>query len=263
MKIELLVTTMKATDFSLVERMNIQTDAILCNQTTNTSLVEKSISGHRIRLLSTETIGKSINQNIGLFYTDADVVLFADDDVKFIDGYERIVQDFFSKNPDADAVKFYCESTNKERPLAYKRPSKISKARRASLMSAGTPCLAVKKAFLDANSLLFNISVGPGTKQGSGEDSLFYNALLGSQANVYLATDLIATVDQLSSSWFAEYNDDFFKNLGYVYKKLYGPFSLIFIVRRAIRLRKITSNDNGIIKMVELMYKGTKNINCK
>lgn len=258
MKIELLITTMNATDFSLCNSMNIQTDALICNQTNSTSLKEIEFSGGRVRLLSTETKGKSINQNIGIFYSDADVIIFADDDVVFVDNYERIVQNFFRLFPDADVVKFYCESTNTNRPLAYLRPKDNVRASRKNLMSAGTPCLAVKKSFLDKNSILFDIGIGPGTIMGCGEDSLFINDLFKKKATIYLSTELIATVNQENSSWFCDYNDAYFANIGYVYKHLYGLLAPFFMLRRSFILHKTKVKNKSILQMFLLMKAGMR-----
>ncbi|MDO4385963.1 MAG: glycosyltransferase family A protein [Clostridia bacterium] len=107
MKVEVLVTTMYEVDFNKYTQMNLQTDAVLANQTDKNAYAETEIRGRCVKLVSTDTRGVSRNRNLALMHAspDADYLLFADDDLVFVDGYEKLVLGEFEKHPEAEAIK--------------------------------------------------------------------------------------------------------------------------------------------------------------
>ena len=52
-KLEVLVTTMHQSDFSKFYQMNLQTNAVIANQTDKNEYVEANINGHRVKMVST------------------------------------------------------------------------------------------------------------------------------------------------------------------------------------------------------------------
>ena len=258
MKLQLIVTTMNQKSFDLVSTMNIQSDAIICNQCgiDNVKVLKKDC--HDIMLLSSSTFGKSVNQNLGIMYSSGDILLFSDDDLILSDNYENAVISFFEKYKSADAVKFYCESLNKDRPLAFKKPKKIQKVSKTKMMSAGTPMLAVKRAFLLKNNIWFDASIGPGTKCPNGEDGVFLDSLFRNKANVYVCPDLLAYVKQCDSSWFCGFDEPYFVNSGYIYRKIYGFFCFLPIIRKALKFSINKKSDFSLFKMIALLNKGAK-----
>lgn len=256
MKLEILCTTMHRKDISKYNEMNLQTDAVIANQADCYGYEETKKDGKSIKFITTNTRGLSFNRNIALTYSTADIIVFADDDQRFIDGYEKIILDAFNDNPDADAIKFYNESANPERPLSFKRPKSFCKATKKSLMSAGVNGLAIKREFLLKNNIFFNINVGSGTEIFCGEDSVFYNELIKRKATMYLSPVLLSYINQQESSWFKGYTQQFFNSCGYVYALVYGELAPLVIVRRAIKTRKRKGCDVSIVSMIKLMLKG-------
>lgn len=257
MKIEVLVTTMHQTDISKYGEMNLQTDAIIANQADFCAFEKAKINGNNVRFVTTDTIGVSLNRNIALTYATGDVVIFADDDQVFVDGYEQLVKDAFTRNPEADAIKFYCESTNNKRPLAYKGVKEVTKATKRNLMSAGVPGLAVRTEFLLKNNIWFDNRMGPGREISCGEDSVFLNELLKHKAKIYLSPILLSYVNQGESSWFRGYDEQFWITVGYVYDCIYGCLSPLAIIRRIFRADK-TKCIFSKRKIFSLMLKGKR-----
>ena len=52
MRVQVLVSTMHQTDHSLLEKMNIQTDAIIVNQCDENKIEEFKYNGHTIKWFS-------------------------------------------------------------------------------------------------------------------------------------------------------------------------------------------------------------------
>ena len=251
MKIEVLVTTMHQKDASKYNEMNLQTDAVIANQTDECGFSEQEIGGKKVRLVSTDTRGAALNRNIALTYSRGDIVIFSDDD-------QKIVADAFENCSDADAIKFYCESTNPQRPLSFKRPDSFKKATRKSIMSAGVPAFAVKKDFIDRYNITFDSSMGPGREIYCGEDSVFLNELIKHKAMIYLSPMLLSYVNQGESSWFKGYDGQFCISVGYIYSSIYGFLAPLAAFRRAFRESKNKKCDLRFKQLFFTMLKGIK-----
>ncbi len=255
-RLEVLVTTMFEKDTSKYESMNLQTDAIIANQSDDCFFLEEKRGENRVGMITTNTRGLSRNRNMALAYSTAEYVMFADDDQVMEDGYEEIIKKEFEKCPNADGIKFYCESTNKDRPMSFRRPSKLHRAKKKELMSAGVPCLVIKRDFLVNKNIYFQTNLGSGAEYFCGEDSAFFSDLIACKAKIYVSPVLLSYINQGESSWFRGYNEKYFVSIGYVYSRIYGRLALIAICRRALRLRKKT--DKSFTEMVKLMMSGAK-----
>ncbi len=106
MKIEVLVATMHQKDHSLVEKMNIQTDAVVINQCDKDSYEEFEHNGKRIKFISNTQRGLSRSRNLALEKATEDVCIIADDDVVYEDGYEEMVKQAYEEIPEADIIVF-------------------------------------------------------------------------------------------------------------------------------------------------------------
>ena len=111
MKLQVLVATIKQTDFSLVSAMNIQRDAIIANQCGKWKYEQAAMDNYRIQMISSDTKGVGINRNLALQLSEADILLFSDDDVSFYDGTLRGVEEAFKEIPDADVIFFGLDMT--------------------------------------------------------------------------------------------------------------------------------------------------------
>lgn len=259
MKIEVLVTTMHQTDISKYTEMNLQTDAVIANQADRCDFEETEINGNNVRFVTTDTTGASLNRNIALTYSKGDILIFSDDDQVFVDGYEQIIENAFNENPDADAIKFYCESTNPDRPLSYKGVKQTIKASKKRIMSAGVHDLAVRKEFLEKSDIWFDNRIGPGRDFYCGEDSVFLNDLLKCKAKIYLSPMLLGHVNQQGSSWFKGYDKQFCLSVGYIYSLIYGSLAPLAAFRRAFKESKRKNCDLTLKELFFTMLKGIKN----
>ena len=116
MTLQVLVSTMHQKDYSLLDTMNIQSDAIVVNQCDRNEIKEFEYKGHQIKWISLAERGVGLSRNTALMRATADVLLFADDDVVYLDGYVDIVLSEFINNPDVDVFTFNLNSLNTVRP---------------------------------------------------------------------------------------------------------------------------------------------------
>lgn len=255
--IQTLVTTMFQTDDSKYEEMNLQTDAIIANQCDFNGYSGREKNGKLIELISTTTRGVSRNRNIALAHATADIVVFFDDDMVLCDGYGDMIENEFISHPEAEAIKFYCPSSNPNRPLGYKQPKEFHPASKRELMAGGVIGVAIKKSCLDRVHLSFYTDMGPGNPVFNGEDSVFLSELINRKARFYLSPLQIGVVKQEDSSWFKGYDERYYLSAGYVYKCVYKGLSLLAIIRRSWKMRG-EDKENGFFKRIKLMRKGVK-----
>ena len=87
MNIQVLVTTMHQTGFEKFSEMNLQTDAVIANQTDKNEYLETVVDNCSVKLVSTDSRGLSRNRNIALSHANqnADFIIFSDDDLVFND----------------------------------------------------------------------------------------------------------------------------------------------------------------------------------
>ena len=100
MKVQVLVATMNQENIQeLLNNINISTEAIIANQTTNFSYNYFMHKQKKIDIYNFNERGVGLNRNNALMRANADIVLFADDDIEYRDGYEQIILDEFRNNP--------------------------------------------------------------------------------------------------------------------------------------------------------------------
>ena len=244
MDIEVLVTTMHKGDskddaYALYKEMNLNSDVIIANQTDFNSYNFFEFEGHRVKFISTSTIGLSKNRNIGLGLATAEYIMFADDDMRFHDDYVPLIEAETCKCPDMDAIKFYVEtSTKSTRKIGWSCPDYMCVATRRSLASSGTPALLVRRSFLYSNGMVFNEDFGAGTVDYCGEDTIFLQELKKRKAKVYASPVCLAEVDQSVSSWFEGHNEKYFVTEGKVIGTIYPHLAPLIVVRSAYRQHK-------------------------
>ena len=233
MSIQVIVATMHQKDYSLLDKMNIQSDAIICNQCDKTEFTEFEYKGHNIKWLSFTDRGVGLNRNNGLMRATADIVLFADDDVVYDDGYAKTIEDYYAKNPQADVVVFnFNRITNGITSLIVEKEGKASKR---DITKYGTVCISAKREKLHFRNITFHLQFGGGAKYSCGEDTLFLQDCYNKKLQIFITKEVLGTVTDGDSSWFKGYTDKYFFDKGVVYycfgHRMAGLFALYHCVK--------------------------------
>ena len=235
MKIQVLVATMHQKDHSLLEKMNIQTDAIVGNQCDRNEVEDFEWNGHKIKYLSFAERGVGLNRNNALMRADADVCLFADDDMVYVDGYDKIIEKAFAENPKADVIVFNLIEKNSQRKQIEKR----SRVGYLNYLRYGTARVAFKLDPVKAQGIYFNQCFGGGTEHAHGEDNLFLTACLNKGLKIYSVPQNIAElVDDRPSSWNNGYDDKYLKDQGVLYKTISRRWWRLLCFQDAFRRHK-------------------------
>jgi len=254
-KVEVLITTMDMTSsHELVERMNIRTDAFIGNQTDHNYISNEVIHEHNVKIFSFEERGVGLNRNNLLMRTDADYCLFGDDDLVYVDDYEKIVKEQFKNNPDADILIFNLEEVNSQR---YQITQKF-KVNYFNFMRFGAARVAIRKKSISLNAIYFNQNFGGGCQYSNGEDTLFLCECLKKKLNIYALPITIAKLtNERESSWFEGYTDKYFNDKGMLYYIMSKKYYKLLCLQDAIRHRK--DYQKPFCYIMEIMLKGVKN----
>lgn len=255
--VQVLVACMHQKDDSLYREMNLQTDAILANQCDEYSYREYvEVDSSKVELISTADRGVGKNRNKALMNSSGKYLMCSDQDMIYVDGYEKIVEDAFKKCPQADIIIFNLEFLNCFTP-ARKEVSKFKRIHLWNSMRYGTARIAMKKSAIDKACLSFSTLYGGGAKYSSGEDSLFIREAFRKGLKLYASPIVIAKVKQEESSWFFGYTDKYFIDKGILIANAFPIMKNLYIYYFAYRMRNV-SKEYSFLKICRLMRQGVK-----
>ena len=227
MKLQVLVSTMHRKDFSIFSEMNLQTDAVYINQTDCDGSSEEEYNGHKISWYNVNERGVGKSRNMAFEKSSADIILFADDDVIYRDGFEKDVLEVFEKNPDVDMVVFNIKSLNPERPeYIIDRQKRLS---RFNCMRYGACRFALRRDVYVKNNLSFSLLFGGGAKYPSGEDTMFLTQCIQKKMKVIASPVMLGDVKQEETTWFEGYNEKYFMGKGALFSGLFGKSALFYL----------------------------------
>jgi glycosyltransferase involved in cell wall biosynthesis len=235
MRIQILVASMNQQDHSLPEKMAIKCDAIIGNQCDHYSVEELEWNGHTIKYLNCAERGVGLNRNNALMRADADICLFADDDMIYCENYIETVMSAFKKYPDADVIAF---NLIEENPTRYviKRDVKVGYF---NYLRYGTARIAVKLKSVRENGISFNLCFGGGTEHSHGEDNLFLTDCLKKGLKMYAVPCYIAKLtEERTSTWNKGYDEKYLRDQGYLYRAISRRWWKILCLQDAIRRSK-------------------------
>lgn len=232
MKIQVLVAAMHQNDRSLPKKMNLCSDAIIANQCDRNSIETYEEDGKTIQYLNFAERGVGLNRNNALMRADADICLFADDDMVYVDGYDKIIEKAFEENPEADVIVFNLIEKNPTRFVIQKR----MKVGYLNYLRYGTARVAVRFKKVKENGIYFNQCFGGGTEHCHGEDNIFLNACLKNGLKIIAVPAFIAELtEERESSWNSGYDEKYLRDQGVLYRTLSRKWWKLLCLQDALR----------------------------
>ena len=171
MKLQVLVSTMHQTDHSLLEKMNIQSDALVINQCDHDCIERFTFRGHNILWMSMNERGVGLSRNNALMRATGDILLFADDDVVYTDDYAEKIITSFKDNPKSDLIVFNLQSQNPSRPEAMVEDE--YRLHWYNSLKFGACRIAIRQDAIRQANVFYSLLFGGGAKYQAGEDNLF------------------------------------------------------------------------------------------
>lgn len=236
LRFQILCATMNQSDFSKIKEMNIHSNVIFANQAGRNSYDELEFEGHTAKMITTDTRGVGFNRNLALLYADADICLFADDDVTYYNGLEEKIVGEFKAHPDADVIVFNTETTDSNRrPKIY---SKTKKCSRFTRKPWGCVRIAFRLNSVRKANIWFTTLFGGGCRFPSGEDSMWIKQAMRKGLVVYVSKEKIGSVDYSTSTWFDGRNERFYYGKGAFYETVHKRTKLLWFLYFALRTRE-------------------------
>lgn len=246
MKVEVLISCMYQNDFSIIQRSNVQTDALIINQCD----IEKSEDCQfnnaegkicHARMIYSKERGLSKSRNMAIRNATGDICLFCDDDEILETDYEAKIINSFKQYPEESILVF-----------KINHPKRVysSKTYQIGFFKALRVCswqIAFKRSQIQTK---FCEKMGSGTGNGGGEENKFLVDCLKKGLKIRYIPLLIASVSQTDSIWFHGYNSTYWINRGWVAKMIFGKIIgyLYIVYVLAIRSHKIDSKNSWLRK---------------
>jgi glycosyltransferase involved in cell wall biosynthesis len=212
MKVEVLCATMFQKDFSKYTEMNIKSDVIFANQDDRHEFKQEIINGNTVKMVTTPDRGVGKNRNLALLYSSADILVFSDDDMVYVDDYADNVVKAYEELPDADIIIF---NINYVGTITSRRINrKIKRVHLNNVLRYGFPRVTMRRTSIEKSNLWVSTLFGGGAKYCSGEDNLFLVTALKLGLKIYIYPFNIGSVKTGNSTWFTGYNEKYFFDNG-------------------------------------------------
>lgn len=228
MKVQVLASVMNQSMEALVEKMNLESGAVIINQCDRLGFGEMEKNGEKIRFYSFPERGVGRSRNEAIIRADSDICLFSDEDIVYESGYAEKIAAEFEKNPKADMILFNI-AVDEERKTYWIRERK--RVRWYNCGRYGAVSFAVRRESLLASGVTFSLLFGGGARYSNGEDSLFLKEFMKKGYRVYTAPVTIGREEAEESTWFSGYNQKFFYDRGVLYHYLYGKLGMLMSIR--------------------------------
>lgn len=255
MRLEVLVSAVKKNVKELALQMNLQSDAIIINQTDEFGYEEFTQKGYQIKGYSFIEKGVGLSRNNALLRGTGDILLFSDEDIVYHDRYREMVLEEFEKHPEADMLLFNMK-VGESRATYY-----TDHFHRVHIWNAGrypTYSFAIRREILQKSGITFSTLFGGGAKYSNGEDSLFLRDCLKYGMKVYAVSVEIGSETERESTWFQGYTEKFFFDRGVLYHFLYGKLAYCMAIRFLLAHGKMMCKEIPVQKAKRLMKEGIR-----
>lgn len=240
--LQVLVAAMEQTDHTLLEKMHLESDALIGNQcplSAKKAEVESFMkNGFHYTYYTFPERGVSLNRNTILMRAKADIVLFADEDLVYEKGYQDKILKAYQRFPKADLILFNVRKARGKEAFqnTVTREGTVGRLRASRF---GTYCISARLEKLRQKNLYFHLWFGGGSSYQSGEDTLFLQDCLRHHLKIYACTDTIGCVKHEKSTWFFGYNREYFFQKGILFSRISPIFSYLRAAVHLVRYRKI------------------------
>lgn len=255
MTFEVLISTMYQLDYSLLDKMNVTTDAVVINQCNSNSVERFEHNSCSVLWINTTERGLSKSRNMALKNASADICLISDDDLEYRNDYKKNIIDSFKKNTKASIISFEVNGIEKE---FKKYPNTSHQVGYIKSLKIASVEIAFKRRDIISNDLAFDELLGAGTKFLLGEENAFLFQCLKKKLKIFFEPIIISDLHIGNSTWFSKRDDGYFIAKGASFEAMKTPFTHLLILQWAIRKYKLYSKDMPVLKALTLMNKGRK-----
>ncbi|PWI31343.1 hypothetical protein DI383_01345 [Flavobacteriaceae bacterium LYZ1037] len=257
--LEILVATTNRTTLDFLYNMfknNVLENyhILIVNQTKEEKLLHAETPN--IRVINSFETGLSKSRNLALKNAIGDICLLADDDVVYLEHFEKTILERYNKLSDADILTFKTLTSEKKPYSNY--PNQITSLNRFYRKVLSIE-ISFKRESLINNNVAFNELFGLGSVFQDGENRLFFEDVFKKkQIKAYFSPDYIVMHEPSSSSDDVASDRFIFARSALNYK-LHGTFVWFYVFRLIASLvRKGLINLNEISSKIKMANQGIK-----
>lgn len=252
MKLEVLISTMMQDDYSLLDKMHLNSDAVVVNQCNKDEIVRFKYKEHNVIWIDSCQRGLSKSRNEALKYAQGDICLLADDDLIFRDGYKKIIIDEF-QNRNVDIIRFQVEGIER---TFKKYPKNAGKIGYLGALKISSVELAFRKKSL--RYIFFDEKIGAGTDFLMGEENAYLYQCLHNKLKIYYVPKVISDLHMGHSSWYKGLDEEYFVGRGAAFAAMKTHWIHLLIIQFAVRKFKLYSKEISFLSAIKLMEKGRR-----
>lgn len=255
LKIQVLVSTVDNDADELYKKMNIDTDAVIVNQCGKYDYKEFELAHGNVQCFYMKERGVGLSRNTALLHAKADICLFSDEDIVFMEGLQNTVRETYIKYPEADMILFNVKVSPARRTYWNEQVKRI---RWYNYGRYPAYSISGKLDSLRRANVHFSLLFGGGAKYSNGEDSLFLRDCLKTGLKIYAVPVCIGEEIERESTWFHGYTKKFFTDRGVLYHYLYGKLSKIFAFRFLFKNKREMCGEIPFKEAYTLMKEGIR-----
>jgi len=229
MKLVVLISCMHQTDHSIINRSNVQTDAIVINQCDKDDVEEYDFLNRignncHVKFISTKERGLSCSRNMAIKYAWGDVLYMCDDDELLDDNFEKIILDAYKNRPREDVIIFSIIRKG------HSYPNTEGKVSLSQILRTSSVQTTFKRQRVVENNILFDEKMGSGTGNGAGEENKFLMDCRRKGLKMYYVPSIIATVKSENSQWFSGFDKKYFIDTFWAARRILGaPLGFFYL----------------------------------
>ncbi len=256
-KINVLLSAMFLENENYIDELKICSDTVIinqCDRETEKVLNRRAFcdNSQNVTYIETKDRGLSKSRNLAIENAKEDICILCDNDVVYVEGYEKIITDAYNKYSDADLIVFFIKRPERNAPIF----DGVKRMNYLSVLKIFSPEISFKKSSI--KDIRFNTDFGAGSgKYIMGEENLFLYDALKRGLKIYYVPEKIAELKEVESTWFSSYDEKFFVSRGANYAAMSKLFSHILIWQFALRKRKLYAGMK-LKDAIKYMYIGRK-----
>lgn len=243
LNVQVLISCMHQTDYSIIERTNIQSDVVVVNQCDIEDFKEfsfynkKGLACHAT-FISTKERGLSKSRNMAIKVAKGDICLICDDDEVLIDDYaEQLVNIFQKYSSDSIiASRFVVPDNYHRKKIFWDEPKKITYINSLKISSWQ---ISFKRDDITAKQITFDEKIGSGVSKAGGEENIFLHDCLKRGLSGHYVPILLGEISYKDSQWVSYiFSYDYFIDWGYYTRRLKGGRLIATLMSIAFALKK-------------------------
>ncbi|HSQ87299.1 glycosyltransferase family A protein [Romboutsia sp.] len=250
MNLQVLISTMNRKSIDelniLGKNINPSTSCVITNQTDN----ENKESIDNIKMINYNEIGIARNRNRSLQNASEDICILSDDDVEYVKDFEKIIEQAFIDNPDADIITFQAMTPQGEMFKNYRNEE--FEHNKMTILRTSTIEIAFKLKSIKNNNIKFDNEFGLGSTYASGEENIFLMDCLNKGLKIKYIPKVIVLHEKESSGKIL--NEAAIYSKGPLFYRLFGPISVF--LNFAFIIKKLPIIRFNRFKAIKLIYKG-------